>query len=132
MSAKAKRIEASEFDEFAKTHCLRWSQQSLDIVRALVVDGRSLQDVAASYQNVTTNHANALRWRFMDRMEDAELNKFTSKKKPDKPEIALAAYVRAVKKLDDRGYTVQQIIEYLSMQDVDASEPQVRQLLKGD
>lgn len=132
MVVKAGRtMKAEAFDAFAHESCSRWSDKNITIVKALVVDSLPLNEVAKKHQ-VTTNYANALRWRFLDRLEDAELAAFTSKEAPNRKEVVLTKYARAIKKLHEQGYTAKQIIEYLSTQGLSVTEADVEQLLQGN
>lgn len=132
MVVKAGRtMKAEEFESFANDNCSRWSDKNITIVKALVVDSLPLNEVAKKH-SVTTNYANALRWRFLDRLEDVELAAFTSKEAPNRAEFALSKYARAIKKLDSQGYETKQIIDYLKTQGLEPSEEEVKQLLQGN
>lgn len=130
MVAKAVRtMNAEDFESFVKENCKRWADKNITIVKALVVDSLPLNEVATKYK-VTTNYANMLRWRFLDRLEDVELAAFTAKEAPER--IDLSKYARAIRKLHDRGYKSKQIVDYLNTQGLDTTEAQVEELLQGN
>lgn len=109
-------LSAEEFEKVAQT-CSRWSARSLDVARALLVDGVKLSVVAAK-QEMKPQQASVIRSRFQDRATLAGLKKvsaseFMANESPQ-TDAALAAFKTELLKLSRANYSTEQMLLYLA------------------
>lgn len=120
-----------EFNRAARLYCLRWSPRSLGVVRALLVYDPGgpvprLSKVAESF-GMTPQQANVLRGRFLERMKgDGAAKKLPAEQymqsvDPALTDAALLAFTDDIKTLVKRGYSDEQIAEFLHANDVKIS-----------
>lgn len=102
-------IDAEQFDAVATT-CRRWSARSLSVVRALIVDRRPLTETANDH-DMTAQQANVLRSRFHAKAEQYRIDEYTRREAPARP--SLASFSSEVRRLDEQGYTAEQIVAFL-------------------
>jgi predicted DNA-binding protein YlxM (UPF0122 family) len=124
-----KRLSLDEFNETEEL-CERWSEKSLQIAKELLVDGLSLS-VVAEKNNVSSQHANVLRTRFLDKYEKRRLNVFMEREKPEFIDKALDHYKSDIKTLHDSGYTNKQIVTFLEEQEIEITEESLTEYMRG-
>ncbi len=127
-------LSAQEFDRIAERHCKRWSKRSLDAVRSLIVDGKRLIDVAVAYK-MTSQQANVLRQRFLDRVQkDAQIKvpavEFMQSVSPAS-EQPLDAFRNEIRQLVKHGYSCEQIHDYLSQNDIQVDRDELTIFLEA-
>lgn len=124
-------LTTKEFNRAARLHCLRWSPRSLNVVRALLVydpDGPvpQLSKIAKSF-GMTRQQANILRGRFLERMKGDVATKrlpaeqYMQSVDPALINAALLGFSDDIKTLVKRGYSNEQIAEFLHGNDVNVS-----------
>ncbi len=121
-------IDAEQFAQVS-AHCGRWNPKSLDIARALIVEGRQLSDVAAEH-DCSAAYANVIRSRFYDKAQSVRLASFKQQINPDTL-ASLQPYRNDIEALNAEGYTVAQLVDYLAQNNVSVSADTVRKFLKG-
>ncbi len=125
-------VSAEDFDHIAKLHCRRWEDRSLDVVRAILVDLMTVTDAAEKF-GMTRQQANVLRTRFIERMEKAAAVKlpaeqFMRKVLPANA-VSLDTFKDDIRQLVKRGYSKEQIAEFLRANDVRVSERELSTFL---
>jgi transposase len=121
-------MDENEFTRIAAAECKRWSSRSLGVARALLVDGQTLSDVAAA-ETITIQHAYVIRSRFLNKCKQARLNEFMKRESP-RPPMLLEPYKDEVRSLRDKGYSIAQIVAFLSENGVETSATTVRAFLR--
>lgn len=130
MASPTPRMDAAQFDRVA-SKC-RWSERSLGVVRALLVDGLSLPDaVAAVTPEMSVKQARVLRDRFNAKAESQRLEEFMQREKPKLATTALEPYSSEVRTLRDKGYTIEQIVAFFKANGVKTSPTTVRKFLRS-
>lgn len=125
-------MAADEFERVANT--CRWSIRSLNVAKALLVDGLSPADVAqAQTPPMTPQQANVLKKRFQDKAIAESKKKvsaadFMQAVKPE-GDIALEPFRRELVQLRKNGYTAEQLLRYLLENGIDISETALDQFL---
>lgn len=109
----------------------RWSDRSLGVAKALIIDGIPLSE-AASTHNMSPQQANVIRSRFIEKADKVRLESFMEREKPKLPKVELEPFKPEIQTLHDKGYTVEQIITFLSENNVTASTATIRNFLKGN
>lgn len=104
------RLDAARFERVASR--FRWSARSLAVVRALLVDGRQLAEVAAAF-DMRPQNANTLRARFLEKAEANRLADFMSSEPPTSVR-ALRERKTEIRTLAAKGYSPAQIHSYLA------------------
>lgn len=102
-------IDAEQFDAIAST-CRRWSERSLAVARALIVDRRPLTETATEH-DMTAQQANVIRSRFQTKAEQYRIDEYKRREPPAQP--TLASFAGDVRRLHAEGYTTAQIVAYL-------------------
>lgn len=124
-------MDGEQFDRVAQS--CRWSQRSLAVVRAVLVDGVSIASAAAT-QDMSEKQARVLRARFLDKAEKhrkQRLTNFMSKEPPKLATTPLDAYASDVRELRKSGYTIAQIVTYFQNNGVATSATTVRKFLRS-
>ena len=110
----------------AKTLCKRWSKESLDMARSVLVDGMDMSAVADQF-DVAPQQVRVVKTRFEAKLADAKIKQFSARIAP----ASLSKHEAEIKRLDKLGYTLPQIIAYLTEQSVTADEDSINAILKG-
>jgi transposase-like protein len=130
MAGPAKKMAAEEFDHVAE-QC-RWSKRNLDAVRALLVDGADVGEIAGQF-NVTTSYLWNYKTRFLDKAAQSKAKEFMRRQSAagatTAEDEALKPFHAAIVKLSENGYSDQQIAEFLAENDVTVSDTAVRHFL---
>jgi len=100
----------------------------LGVVRALLVDCVPLSDAAATHE-MSPQQANVVRKRFLGKAEKLRIDEFMAREKP-KSATLLEPFAQDMRTLRDKGYTMQQIVAYLSENDIETTTTIVRKFLK--
>lgn len=132
MAAPTPRMDAVTFEHVA-SRCSRWSERSLGVVRALLVDGVPLSEVAAAH-DMSPQQASVLRARFVSKSDNAEparVEAFMQREKPKLATTALEPFSGDMQTLRDKGYTIEQVVAYLKENGVQASATTVRKFLRS-
>lgn len=123
-------VTAEEFDRIAELHCRRWSEQSIQIVRSLLVEEKRISVVAEEFR-VKPQQANVLRSRFLERMRREAVIKLPAEEYMQRVTPANSTvfdpFKKDIKQLIKRGYTESQIADFLRANDV---KVKVRELSK--
>lgn len=122
MSSNA--VSAKEFDRVARLHCRRWTARSLDVVRAVLVESKGLTEVAKAH-DMTRQQVNVLRTRFLDRMKRAAVVKLPASQFMQTVTPASASVLDTfrddIRQLVKRGYSQEQIADFLQANEVQVS-----------
>lgn len=121
-------MDAQEFVYVADTG-RRWSEKSLAIARAVLVEGRAVGETAKSF-DVSPQHVNVLKTRFLKRADDVKLQGYISQVQPDGVP-RLREYSGQIATLHQKGYSAGQIADYLDMQGVAVTIRDVKKFVKG-
>lgn len=131
MTKTAARMAADEFERVAG-ECKRWEPRSLNVVRALLVDGIAPSIVAQAF-DVTPQHAGVLRRRFEARALEVGKKKVSAEDfmQAVKPEgdATLEPFRRELQKLRTNGYSNEQLRLYLVENGIDTTESKIEQFL---
>lgn len=130
MTNTAAKMAADEFERVAST--CSWGARSLDVVRALLVDGTAPSIVAEQF-DVTTQHAGVLRRRFEAKALTMSKKKITAEDfmqivKPE-GDAALEPFRRELQTLRTNGYSNEQLRLYLLENGIDTTESKLEQFL---
>lgn len=128
MASPIPRMDAAQFDRVA-SKC-RWSERSLGVARALLVDGVPLPDAAAAH-DMSVKQARVLLARFSAKAESERLEAFMQREKPKLAATALEPYSSEVRTLRDKGYTIEQIVAFFKENGVKTSPTTVRNFLRS-
>jgi hypothetical protein len=109
----------------------RWSDRSLGVAKALIIDGVPLSEAAAMH-DMSPQQANVIRTRFIEKADKVRLQSFMDREKPKLPKIELELFKPEIQTLHEKGYTVEQIITFLAENNVTASTTTIRNFLKGN
>lgn len=109
----------------------RWSDRSLGVAKALIIDGVPLSEAAAMH-DMSPQQANVIRTRFVEKADKVRLQSFMDREKPKLPKIELELFKPEIQTLHEKGYTVEQIITFLAENNVTASATTIRNFLKGN
>ena len=120
-------MDAAQFDRVA-SKC-KWSERSLGVARALIVDSVSLSEAAAAH-SMSVQQANVIRTRFLAKAEKQRMEDFMRREKP-KQSSALEPYLAQMQTLQANGYTTDQIVAYLEESGISTSQAIVRRFLKN-
>lgn len=120
-------MDAAQFDRVA-SKC-KWSERSLGVARALIVDSVSLSEAAAAH-SMSVQQANVIRTRFLAKAEKQRMEDFMRREKP-KLSSALEPYLAQMQTLQANGYTTDQIVAYLAESGVLTSQAIVRRFLRS-
>ena len=121
-------MDAAQFDRVA-SKC-KWSERSLGVARALIVDSVSLSEAAAAH-SMSAQQANVIRTRFLAKAEKLRMEEFMRREKPKLASSALEPYAAQIQTLQANGYTADQIVGYLEESGVLTSTTIVRRFLKN-
>lgn len=116
------RMDAERF-ELVASRC-QWSERSIGLVRALLVDGRPLSESAAAF-GFTPQNANTLRTRFIAKAKKRLLADFITTQLPSSI-LALRERDDEIRTLQAKGYSIEQILSYLAAAGVVVSERTLR------
>lgn len=128
MTAATPRMSEAEFARVAAT-CSKWSERSLGVARALLVEGVPLSDVAAAHE-MSRQQANVVRNRFMAKAEKQRVDAFMAREKPKLAATVLEPFDQDMRTLRNKGYTIRQIVAFLREQGIETSVTTVRNFLK--
>lgn len=128
MTATTPKMSSAEFNHVAQT-CKRWSDRSLSVARALLVDGLSLSEAAANHE-MSSQQANVTRTRFLAKAEKQRVESFMAREKPKLSTALLEPFAEDMRTLRDKGYTMRQIVLFLREQGIETSVTTVRNFLK--
>jgi hypothetical protein len=117
-------MDASAFERAASA-CQRWSKRSLEVARALLVDGKPLSSVAHA-NNMSMQHANVIRGRFIKKAQEMRLTQFMRQEAPKRGIAAMEPFRSEMTQLRDKGYTDRQIVTYLAENGVSVTATSVR------
>lgn len=127
MTAATPRMSDAEFARVAAT-CSKWSERSLGVARALLVEGVPLSDAAATHE-MSSQQANVVRNRFIAKAEKRRIDEFMAREKPKLTATILEPFSQDIRTLRDKGYTIRQIVAFLREQDIETSVTTVRNFL---
>lgn len=128
MNSPALGIDAAQFQQIA-AKC-KWSERSLGVAKALIVDGVPLSEAAAAHQ-MSPQQANVIRGRFLAKAEQARVEAFMEREKPKRVNSDnLKPFATQMQTLRDKGYTVTQIVAFLEENGVTTSPAIVRKFFK--
>lgn len=128
MASPTPRMDAAQFERVA-SKC-RWSERSLGVARALLVDGVPLPEVAAAH-DMSVKQARVLLTRFNAKAENQRLEDFMQREKPKLATSALEPFSSEVRTLRDKGYTIKQIVAFFKENGVETSPTTVRNFLRS-
>lgn len=128
MTSPSPRIDAAQFERVA-SKC-KWSERSLAVVKALLVNDVPLSEVATAH-TMSPQQANVIRTRFLAKAEKLRMEDFMRNETPKLSVSALAPYSGQIKTLRDKGYTIQQVVSFLKESGVSTSPTTVRVFLRS-
>lgn len=103
-------LTAGEFDEIVNTTCGRWSAESRQVVRCVLVQKESVAETAANI-GLSTHRVNILLSKFAGKIREFRLLKFKDQVPPEFQ--SLEEYRQEIETLARDGYTEDQIVLYL-------------------
>lgn len=120
-------MDSTQFDRVA-SKC-KWSERSLNVAKALIVDELPLSEAAAA-NTMSPQQANVIRTRFLAKAEKLRVEEFMQREKPKSPNSALSAFATEIRTLRENGYTIPQIVSFLKENGVSTSPTSVRTFLR--
>jgi transposase len=112
--------------ELAKALCRRWSKESIGMAKLVLVDGLDMLVVAERF-DVKPQQVRVIKKRFEEKLTEAKIKKFTLRVLP----ASVCKHEAEIKRLNQLGYTANQIAVYLKEQSVDCDEKIIDAFLKG-
>jgi hypothetical protein len=125
-------IPANEFERLARANCKRWGAPYIAAVRALLVDGRGVPDVAREFE-LSPQHVYELRKRFLARRSNPvkiPAKTFMDSVSPDRGAL-LAPFRAELMKLIRNGYSTSQVLQFLQMNDVKVTARELANFLNA-
>ena len=123
-------MSGDEFEQLATTRCGRWSSRSLVAARRVLVDSAKPVDVATEL-GMKPQQVYVLRDRFLARTSiKVSLVEYMEVVEPDRA-LRLAPFKTEVRVLLKRGYSAQQIADFLRANDITTSLREIKELYKG-
>lgn len=129
MTTSNPRMDANLFERIA-SKCSRWSERSLGVAKALIVEGVSLSEAAATH-TMSPQQASVIRARFLARAEKIRVEEFMSREKPRLSTSILEPFSTQMQTLRDKGYTIDQIVAFLKENGVSTSPTTVQTFLRS-
>lgn len=128
MTTPTPRMNAIQFERVA-SKC-RWSERSLGVAKALIVDGVSLS-MAAEAHTMSPQQASVIRARFLAKAEKMRVDEFMRREKPRLSVSILEPFSTQMQTLRDKGYTIDQIVAFLKENGVSTSPTTVQTFLRS-
>jgi len=128
MTFAVSRMDAAQFAQVA-SKC-RWSERSLEVARALIIDDLSLSEAAAA-TSMSPQQAQVIRTRFLAKAEKIRFEDFMQCERPKLSHVSLDAFSTEMKKLRENGYSIKQIVAFLKENGVSMSQSTVRIFVRG-
>jgi hypothetical protein len=123
-------MDANAFEQTASTYCKRWSEKSLRVARALLVDRESITKVAND-NDMSPQQANVVRARFVEKTRKMRLAQFMRHEMPGQGGMAaMKPFLQEMLHLRNNGYTDEQIAAYLTKNGVHATGTTVRNFMR--
>lgn len=127
-------FSGDEFKRLVELHCPRWAARSIDIVRAVLVDSKTVPSVAKEF-GIKPQHARVLLKRFIERARKTggvklPAEQFMQSVKPAMP--GLEPFRIDIGKLTRNGYAFEQIADFLRANEVKFSDDELKDFLKGN
>jgi len=122
-------MDAAQFARVA-SKC-KWSERSLGVAKALIVDDVSLSEAAAAH-TMSPQQANVIRARFLAKAEKLRVEEFMQREKPKLSSSALEPFSTEMQTLRDKGYTIEQIVAFLKENGVSTSPTTVRTYFRSN
>lgn len=125
-------MDAARFARVASL-CRNWSDRSLSVARALLVDGDPLSRVAEAH-DMKPQQASVIRARFVKKdtpTVTSRVKAFMQREEPKGPISRLEAFSTDIKTLRDKGYTVEQIVAFLAENGVEVRPDVVQTFLES-
>lgn len=125
------KIDAETFDRVAQKRCKRWKPESLEMIRKHLVDGESINGIAKAHGK-QQNTLSTMKARFLMQIKrelalNLDVETFMLNVVPHKD---LSPFRAEIKKLKNAGYTVDQISEYLSSNEISVEKDELSLFLK--
>lgn len=108
------------------------SDKTLAIARAILVEHEPVSIVARRYE-VSPQHANVVKTRFLRRADDMRLRGYMNRVTPAGAtvEIDLIAHASQIEQLNEKGYSAGQIADFLDSLGITATVQEIKNFLKG-
>jgi hypothetical protein len=129
MTSPSPRMDAAQFERVA-AKC-KWSERSLGVAKALIVDEVSLSEAAATH-TMSPQQANVIRARFLAKAEKLRVEEFMQREKPKLSSSALEPFSAEMQTLRDKGYTIEQIVAFLKENGVSTSPTTIRNFFRSN
>lgn len=120
--AMFKRVEVS---------CHRWSEKALGVARAVLVDDVQPKAAAAKFE-MSVAQVRVTVSRFQAKAEKIRVADFMEREPPKLTAAAIEPFAQDIRTLRDKGYSMQQIANYLREHGIETSATTVRNYLEDD
>lgn len=130
MNPTSPKMTTATFER-VKASCHRWSDKALGVARAVLVDDLQPKDAAAKYQ-MSVAQARVTVSRFQAKAEKIRVADFMEREPPKLTAAAIEPFAQDIKTLRDKGYSMQQIANYLREHGIETSATTVRNFLEDD
>lgn len=117
-----KRVEVS---------CHRWSEKALGVARAVLVDDVQPKAAAAKFE-MSVAQVRVTVSRFQAKAEKIRVADFMEREPPKLTAAAIEPFAQDIRTLRDKGYSMQQIANYLREHGIETSATTVRNYLEDD
>ena len=128
MASPAPRMDVAQFDRVA-AKC-NWSERSLGVTKALIVEGMQLSEAAAAH-SMSVQQASVIRTRFLAKAEFLRMEEFMRREQPKLSSSVLKPYSAQIQTLRDKGYTIDQIVAFLKESGVSTSPTSIRTFIRS-
>lgn len=130
MANQASKIDSTTFAKVA-AELVRWSEKSLRISSAVLVEGKTPAEVAQA-ESVTPQHVSVVCRRFMERVKARRVVEFMSQESPKRSTAVLEPFLQEMRTLRDKGYTITQVVAFLKKNGVQSSPTTVSEFLRSN
>lgn len=130
MPCPTPNIDAKQFADVADKTCKRWSERSLGVAKALIVDKVPLFKAAAAHK-MSHQQANMIRTRFIAKIDKMRVEEFMQRETPKLANLAIERFSTEIQTLRDKGYEIEQIVVFLKENNVITTPAKVRDFLRN-
>jgi hypothetical protein len=115
------------FEKIAES-CKRWSDRSISVAKAVLVDEIKSSTVANNY-SMSSQQVNVIKTRFKKKVDAYNLEQFMKKEAPFDEMMALRSNAKQIETLNSSGYSSKQIKDYLAQNNINVTVAKINEFL---
>jgi hypothetical protein len=108
--------------------CKRWSDRSISVAKAVLVDEVKPSMVAKEY-SMSSQQVNVIKTRFKKKVDVYNLEQFMRKEAPFDEMLVLKSNAKQIEKLNSSGYSSKQIKDYLAQNNINVTVSNINKFL---